>query len=262
MAIKCFFSFIFNWNITALQRCVSSCCTTKWISYLYTCIPFLGFVGGSDGKESAYNAAVLGSIPGLGRYPGGGNGNPLQYSCLENSLVRGAWRAAAHGVTESDMDQCSLAHEVPSLMRLPAHPIPPVSHHTALSWAPCYTAASSQPSNPHMVVCTCQGHSLSLQWMAFHILFSLLTLSLYLLPVLIYVAYWICLSRDLHIIIEDQVLFCVLHFLLWFQDSLLFRVCFLCLNCSIFCKYFQSGWLGLKCFVCVCVCVDFALCQS
>ena len=43
-----------------------------------------GFFGGSDGKESAYNVGHLGSIPGLGRSPGGGYGNPLQYSCLEN----------------------------------------------------------------------------------------------------------------------------------------------------------------------------------
>ena len=44
----------------------------------------MGFPGGSDGKESAYNARDLGSIPGLGRSPGGGHGDPLQYSCLEN----------------------------------------------------------------------------------------------------------------------------------------------------------------------------------
>ena len=44
----------------------------------------LGFPSGSDGKESAYNVRDQGSIPGLGRYPGEGNGNPLQYSCLEN----------------------------------------------------------------------------------------------------------------------------------------------------------------------------------
>ena len=43
-----------------------------------------GFPGGSDGKESTYNAGHLGSIPGLGRFPGGGHGNPFQYSCLEN----------------------------------------------------------------------------------------------------------------------------------------------------------------------------------
>ena len=48
---------------------------------------FWGFPGGSDGKVSAYNAGDPGSIPGLGRSPGEGNGNPLQYSCLENSMV-------------------------------------------------------------------------------------------------------------------------------------------------------------------------------
>ena len=56
---------------------------------------------GSDGKESACNAGDPGSIPGLGRSPGEGNGNPLQYSCLENLMDRGAWRATVHGVTKS-----------------------------------------------------------------------------------------------------------------------------------------------------------------
>ena len=55
-----------------------------------------GFPGGSKGKESACNAGDLGSIPGLGRSPGEGNGNPLQYSCLENSLNRGAWQAVVY----------------------------------------------------------------------------------------------------------------------------------------------------------------------
>ena len=53
---------------------------------------------GSSGKESACNAGDPGSIPGLGRSPGEGNGNPLQYSCLENPIDGGAWRAAVHGV--------------------------------------------------------------------------------------------------------------------------------------------------------------------
>ena len=61
----------------------------------------LGFPDGSDGKESAYNAGDLGSIPGLGRSPGEENGNPLQYSCLENAMDRGAWQARVHGVTDS-----------------------------------------------------------------------------------------------------------------------------------------------------------------
>ena len=53
------------------------------------------------GKKSACNAGDLGSIPGLGRSPGEGNSNPLLYSCLENPMDRGAWRAAVHGVTKS-----------------------------------------------------------------------------------------------------------------------------------------------------------------
>ena len=57
------------------------------------------FPGGSDGKESACNAGDPGSIPGLGRSPGEGNGNPLQYSCLENPTDRGAWRATVQGLT-------------------------------------------------------------------------------------------------------------------------------------------------------------------
>ena len=57
--------------------------------------------GGSDGKASAYNEGDLGSIPGLGRSPGEGNGNPLQCSCLENSMDRGAWWATVHGVAKS-----------------------------------------------------------------------------------------------------------------------------------------------------------------
>ena len=62
---------------------------------------FLGFPGGSDGEKSACNAGDLGSIPGLGRSPGGGHGNPLQYSCLENSVDRGAWLTAVLGFAKS-----------------------------------------------------------------------------------------------------------------------------------------------------------------
>ena len=57
--------------------------------------------GGSDNKEPDCNAGDLGSIPGLGRSPGEGNGNPLQYSCLENSMDGGAWQATVHGVAKS-----------------------------------------------------------------------------------------------------------------------------------------------------------------
>ena len=57
--------------------------------------------GGLDGKASVYNTRDSGSIPGLGRSPGEGNGNPLQYYCLENPMDRGAWNATVHGVTKS-----------------------------------------------------------------------------------------------------------------------------------------------------------------
>ena len=60
-----------------------------------------GFPGSSDGKASAYNEGDLGSIPGSERSPGEGNGNPLQYSCLENPMDQGAWWATVHGVAKS-----------------------------------------------------------------------------------------------------------------------------------------------------------------
>ena len=59
------------------------------------------FPGGSDGKASAYNAGDPGLIPGSGRSPGKANGNPLQYSCLENPMDGGAWWATVHGVAKS-----------------------------------------------------------------------------------------------------------------------------------------------------------------
>ena len=61
-----------------------------------------GFPGGSNGKESACNAGDLGFIPGLGRSPGGGHGNPLQYSCLENPRGQRSLAATVHEVAELD----------------------------------------------------------------------------------------------------------------------------------------------------------------
>ena len=70
--------------------------------YIYTHIYILrGFPHSSVRKEPACNVGDTGSIPGLGRSPGEGNGNPLQYSCLENPMDRGAWQAIVHGVAES-----------------------------------------------------------------------------------------------------------------------------------------------------------------
>ena len=69
--------------------------------YTGTCKCVLGFPGSSGSAESACNAEDLGSVPGLGRSCGEGNSNPLQYSCLENPMDRGAWWATVHGVEKS-----------------------------------------------------------------------------------------------------------------------------------------------------------------
>ena len=75
-------------------------CTYKVRVYICT-TSSLGLSGGSDCKESACNGGVLGLIPGLGRFPRGGHGNPLQYSCLENPMDRGAWQATVHEAAQS-----------------------------------------------------------------------------------------------------------------------------------------------------------------
>ena len=74
--------------------------------------------GSSDGKASARNEGDLGSIPVLGRSPGEGNGNPLQYSCLENPTDGGAWQATVHGVTKS-RTQLSELHQ----QKYPRYPL-------------------------------------------------------------------------------------------------------------------------------------------
>ena len=68
------------------------------LSYYIIC---LGFPGGSEGKAPAHNAGDPGSIPGSGSSPGEGNGNPLQYSCLENPMDGRTWWATVHGVAKS-----------------------------------------------------------------------------------------------------------------------------------------------------------------
>ena len=71
-------------------------------AYVHT---HMGFPGDSVGKESFCDAGDPGSIPGLGRSPGWGHGNPVQYCCLENPKDRGAWLAAEHRVTKSDRSE-------------------------------------------------------------------------------------------------------------------------------------------------------------
>ena len=68
-------------------------------------LALMGFPGGSMVKNPPANAGDMGSIPGSGISPGGGNGNPLQYSCLGNSMDRGAWRATARGVTKTKVTE-------------------------------------------------------------------------------------------------------------------------------------------------------------
>ena len=70
------------------------------------------FPGGSDRKASAYSAGDPGSIPGFGRSPGGGNDNPLQYSCLENPMDGGAWQATVHGVKKSRTRLSDFTHSL------------------------------------------------------------------------------------------------------------------------------------------------------
>ena len=94
-------------KFTGSQRVTHDWATehTSIHTYTHVCthsfIGICGFPGGSDRKVSACNAGDTGSVPGSERSPGEGNGNPLQYSCLENPMDRGAWRSSVHGVTKS-----------------------------------------------------------------------------------------------------------------------------------------------------------------
>ena len=96
-----------------LLQCMHACQVASVVSssvqpygQIYAIMCQMGFPGGSDGQESACNVGDLGSIPRLGRSPGGGHGNSLWYSCLENPMDRGAWQATAHGFAELDTTEC------------------------------------------------------------------------------------------------------------------------------------------------------------
>ena len=78
---------------------------------------FLGFLDGSDSKESACNAGDLGSIPGLGRSLGEGNGYPLQYSGLEKYMDRGTWQATVHGIAKSQTRLSDFHFHFPARLR-------------------------------------------------------------------------------------------------------------------------------------------------
>ena len=95
----CVTSFIFPWIYHDFPRSFQLKSPT-WILAVFTLLLW-GFPGGSEVKASGCSAGDLGSIPGLGRSPGEGNGNPLQHSCLENPMDRGAWWSTVHGVAKS-----------------------------------------------------------------------------------------------------------------------------------------------------------------
>ena len=97
-----FLPFVHIWSFSSIYLCLNS-------------TP-MGCPGGSDSNESACNAGDLGSIPGLGRSPGEGNGNPLQYSCLENPMDGGAWWATVHGSQR-------VGHDWATSLSLPALPL-------------------------------------------------------------------------------------------------------------------------------------------
>ena len=84
--------------------------------YLWPVYFFIQVSGGSDSKASACNVGDLGSIPGSGRSPGEGNGNPLQYSCLENPIDGGAWWATVHGVAKSRTRRGDFTHSLTHLI--------------------------------------------------------------------------------------------------------------------------------------------------
>ena len=92
----------------------------------------IDFPGGSHGKVSAYNVGDLGSIPGSGRSPGEGNGNPLQYSCLENPMDGGTWQAIVHGVAKSRTRLSDFTH-----FAIAPHcslPLPSLTRQTFFPW--------------------------------------------------------------------------------------------------------------------------------
>ena len=99
-------NYFFGWKIshTFWFLCTSKHITIySWLSKKSRILIYVCVFPGSAGRESAWNAEDLGSIPGLQRSPGVGHGNSLQYSCLERPMDRGAWWATAYSITESEM---------------------------------------------------------------------------------------------------------------------------------------------------------------
>ena len=120
----------------------------------------MGFLGGSEGKESACNAGNPSSIPGSGRSPGEGNGNPLQYSCLENPTDRGAWWVTVHIISSVLLRKPFLLSHV-SLQPLPWISAPLMAElPEALSECLCFLVSPSllNPFCPELALSQLLGH--------------------------------------------------------------------------------------------------------
>ena len=126
----------------------------------------MDFSGGSEGKESACNAAGLESVPGLGRSPGEGNGNPFQYSCLGNPKDRGAWWATVHGVGKN-WTQLSDSHNSSLRLEMDRRFNSPVASHC--SWNKIETPAMTygphpRPFSPNVVSLLMLQPDLASKW--------------------------------------------------------------------------------------------------
>ena len=90
-----------SWTQLSTHACTHVGTHWEWRKWIWSYYGTLSFLGGSDGKEFAYNPEDPGSVPKLERFPREGNGNTLQYSCLDNPMDRGAWWATVHRLTKN-----------------------------------------------------------------------------------------------------------------------------------------------------------------
>ena len=97
--------------------CYTSHCSKTWFTVTYETW-YMELPQWFSGKKSACNTGDVGSIPGLGRSPGKGNGNPLHYSCLDNFMDRRAWRATIHGFAKAGHDVGTKSHQPPPQMMM------------------------------------------------------------------------------------------------------------------------------------------------
>ena len=136
------------------------------VTFFFTFTFLFGFPGGSDGKASACNAGDPGSIPGSGRSSGEGNGNPLQYSCLENPMDGEAWQAAVHGVTKSWAqlsDFTFFSFFGFKINRISSHPFHSI-HDLGKKMNPLISSISSDQSNLDLLLFALSGQ-VKLVWL-------------------------------------------------------------------------------------------------